>query len=78
MLNRETVSERLNGLPFRPFYNRWSDGGRILVQHPDSVLLGGSGVVFTPVADTIQRMDSWHIVSLDDAAAKKRNGKHFR
>ncbi len=75
MLNVKTIRDRLHQAPFRPFHIRLSDGRRILVEHPDFISVGGSVVVVTDEADNIQRLDSLHIVSLDDVRAKKRNGK---
>ena len=76
MLNIKTVRERLNKAPFKPFNIRLSDGRKIFVEHPDFVSVGGSVVAIISLDDTIQEIDSLHIVSLDPAPAKKRNGKH--
>ncbi|HEY5297929.1 MAG TPA: hypothetical protein VIK59_08380 [Verrucomicrobiae bacterium] len=76
MLNVKTIRERLHQSPFHPFHIHLSDGRRIFVEHPDFVSVGGSIVLVTDLTDSVQRIDSLHIVSLDDAAMKKRNGKH--
>ena len=76
MLNVKTIRERLHESPFTPFKICLSDGRRILVKHPDFVAIGGSIIVVTNEEDSMQRLDSLHIVSLDDASSKKRNGKH--
>jgi hypothetical protein len=76
MLNIKTIRERLHQSPFKPFNIHLSDGRRIFVEHPDFVSVGGSIVLVTDPEDSVQRIDSLHIVSLDDATAKKRNGKH--
>ena len=76
MLNVKTIRDRLHQAPFRPFHIRLSDGRRIAVEHPDFVAIGGSVVFVTDDEDNMQRLDSLHIVSLDDVPAKKRNGKH--
>jgi hypothetical protein len=76
MLNTKTIRDRLHQVPFTPFTICLSDGRRIPVQHPDFVAIGGSVVLVTDRRDNIQRLDSLHIVSLDDVRSKKRNGKH--
>jgi hypothetical protein len=76
MLNAKTIRERLHQSPFMPFRICLSDGRRIAVQHPDFVAIGGSVVLITDRHDNIQRLDSLHMVSLDDIRTKKRNGKH--
>lgn len=76
MLNTKTIRDRLHQTPFTPFRICLSDGRRISVQHPDFVAIGGSVVLVTDRQDNIQRLDSLHIVSLDDVRSKKRNGKH--
>ena len=76
MLNVKTIRERLNVVPFAPFRICLSDGRRILVKHPDFVAIGGSVVLVTDSEDSVQRLDSLHIVSLDDVRPKKHNGKH--
>jgi hypothetical protein len=76
MLNTKTIRERLHQSPFRPFRIGLSDGRRIAVQHPDFVAIGGSVVFVTDRYDSMQRLDSLHIVSLDDIRPKRRNGKH--
>jgi hypothetical protein len=76
MLNAKTVRDRLLQAPFKPFAIHLTDGRRILVEHPDFVAVGGSVVLVTDMEDNIQRIDSLHIVSLDDVPEKKRNGKH--
>jgi hypothetical protein len=78
MLNIKTVRERLNKTPFKPFYIRLTDGRRVYVEHPDFVSVGGSVVAIISLDDSIQEIDSLHIVSLDPAPAKRRNGKHSR
>ena len=75
MLNVKTIRERLLQAPFTPFAMHLSDGRKILVEHPDFVAVGGSVVIVTDQEDNIRRVDSLHIVSLDDVPAK-RNGKH--
>jgi hypothetical protein len=76
MLNTKTIRDRLHQSPFAPFRICLSDGRRIAVQHQDFVAIGGSVVLVTDRQDNIQRLDSLHIVSLDDMSPKKRNGKH--
>lgn len=76
MLSIKTIRERLNKTPFKPFDIRLTDGRKIFIQHPDFVSVGGSVVFVTDLEDSLQEIDSLHIVSLDDASAKKRNGKH--
>jgi len=76
MLNTKTIRDRLHQSPFQPFRICLSDGRPITVQHPDFVAIGGSVVLVTDRQDNIQRLDSLHIVSLDDIRSKKRNGKH--
>jgi len=76
MLNTKTIRERLHQSPFMPFRICLSDGRGIIVQHPDFVAIGGSVVLITDRHDNIQRLDSLHIVSLDDVRPRKRNGKH--
>jgi len=76
MLNTKTIRERLHQSPFTPFRICLSGGRRIAVQHPDFVEIGGRVVLVTDRHDTIQRLDSLHLVSLDDLRQKKRNGKH--
>jgi hypothetical protein len=78
MLNTKTIRDRLFQAPFRPFHFRLSDGRKILVDHPEFVAIGGSVVLVTDLADHVRRLDSLHIVSLDDAPSKKikSNGKH--
>lgn len=76
MLSIKTIRERLNKTPFKPFDIHLSDGRKIFVEHPDFVSVGGSVVFVTDLEDSLQEIDSLHIVSLDDAPAKKRNGKH--
>ena len=76
MLNTKTIRERLHQSPFTPFRICLSDGRRIAVQHPDFVAIGGSVVFVTDRHDSIQRLDSLHIASLDDVQPRKRNGKH--
>jgi hypothetical protein len=59
---------------------RLTDGRRILVKHPDFVAIGGSVVLVTTNEDTVQRVDSLHVVSLDDVPARKgrANGRSRR
>jgi hypothetical protein len=76
MLNKKTIRDRLHQTPFTPFRICLSDGRRISVQHPDFVAIGGSVALVTDRQDNIQRLDSLHIVSLDDVRSKKRNGRH--
>ena len=73
MLNTKTIRERLHQAPFVPFKICLSDGRRILIKHPDYVAIGGSVVLVTDDTDSVQRVDSLHIVSLDDAPAKKHS-----
>ena len=75
MLNLQTIRDRLHQAPFRPFYIHLSDGRRTRVEHPDFVAIGGNVVFVADMDDTMKRLASLHIVSLDDARAKKRNGK---
>ena len=76
MLNTKSIRDRLHQTPFTPFRICLSGGRRIKVQHPDFVAIGGSVVLITDRHDNIQRLDSLHIVSLDDVRSKKQNGKH--
>ena len=76
MLNVKTIRERLLQAPFKPFAMHLSDGRKILVKHPEFVAVGGSVVLVTDLEDNVRRVDSLHIVSLDDVPEKKRNGKH--
>jgi hypothetical protein len=76
MLNTKTIRDRLHQTPFAPFRICLSDGRRVAVQHPDFVAIGGSVILVTDWQDNIQRIDSLHIVSLDEVRSKKRNGKH--
>lgn len=78
MLNLKTVRERLSKTPFKPFYIRLTEGRKVYVKHPDFVSVGGSVVAIISLDDSIQQIDSLHIVSLDPAAARKRNGKLSR
>lgn len=76
MLNVKTIRERLSEAPFTPFRICLSDGRRILAKHPDFVAIGGSVVFVADEDDHLQRLDSLHIVSLDDVRTRKHNGKH--
>ena len=67
MLSTKTIRERLHQSPFTPFRICLLDGRRIAVQHPNFVAIGGSVVLVTDRRDNIQRVDSLHIVSLDEA-----------
>ena len=78
MLNVKTIRERLHQAPFKPFRTHLSDGRRIAIRHLDFVAIGGSVVLVTDKNDHIQRVDSLHLVSLDDIHSRKRNGKHSR
>jgi hypothetical protein len=78
MLNVKTVRDRLLQAPFRPFAIRLTDERKILIDHPEFVAVGGSVVVVTDLDDNVRRIDSLHIVSLDDVSKKRRNGKHSR
>ena len=78
MLSLKAVRERLSEAPFTPFRLCLSDGRRVLVKHPDYVAVGGSLVVVTDDADDVQRIDSLHIVSLDDERQGKQRGKRER
>ena len=73
MLNTKTIRERLLQTPFIPFKICLSDGRRIMVKHPEFVAVGGSVVLVTDLEDNVQRVDSLHIVSLDDAPMKKHS-----
>lgn len=75
MLSVNTIRERLRQTPFTPFDLCLSDGRRIRVEHPDFVALGGSVVLVTDLNDHVQRVDSLHVVSLDDAPPRKRNAR---
>ena len=78
MLNVKTIRDRLFQAPFKPFVIRLTDGRKILVDHPEFVAVGGSVVLVTDLEDNVRRLDSLHIVSLDDVPPKKikSNGKH--
>ena len=76
MLSTKTIRDQLHQSPFTPFRICLSDGQRISVQPPDFVAIGGSVVLVTDRQDNIQRLDSLHIVSLDDVRSKKRSGKN--
>jgi hypothetical protein len=75
MLNAKTIRDRLGETPFKPFAMRLSDGRKIVVHHPEFVAVGGSVVVVTDLKDNVQRVDSLHIVSLDDLHPTKQNGR---
>ena len=76
MLSLKTVRERLHQAPFTPFRICLSDGRKILIRHPDFVAMGGSVIHVLDEEDNSQRIDALHIVSLDDAVGKRKNGKH--
>jgi hypothetical protein len=78
MLNVKTIRDRRLQTPFKAFAIRLSDGRKINASHPEFVAAGGSVVLVTDLDDNVRRLDSLHVVSLDDVSARKRNGKQSR
>ena len=71
-MNLDRVRERLqNG--FRPFVLEMSSGKRVVVRHPDFVIVGKGRVVVMGEDDSVTTLDALHISSItDDPTAKRR------
>lgn len=70
-MNRELISQRLNSNS-APFVFRLSDGSRVPVLHPDFVAVSPGQVVVIGPDEDLTRIDSLHVVAIEEVSSKKR------
>lgn len=66
MLDLQPIRERLGPDFFQPFAIHLSDGRSFAVPHPDFIAVGRRVVFVVDEKDGMHRLDSLHIVSVDD------------